>query len=99
MPGQMKLSDRLAGQFVQPVGRVEPEIVRSDGHVVEVEQQPRSAPAHEFVQELSLGQGGVAEAEICRRVLDGDLSSQAILQATDIAGDDVQRLLRVGQRQ
>ena len=99
MPGQMKLSDRLAGQFVQPVGRVELEIVRRDGHVVDVEQQAASAPAHEFVEELCLGQGGVAEAEICRRVLDGDLSPQSILQATDVAGDDVQRLLRVGQWQ
>jgi hypothetical protein len=99
VPGQMKLSDRLARQFVQPIGRVEPEIVRRDGHVVDVEQQAAAAAAREFVQELRLGQGGVAEAEICRWVLDGDLSSQAILQATDIAADDVQRLLRVGQRQ
>src|SRR4029434_5216156 len=72
---------------------------RSDNHVVDVEQQAASASVHEFVQELGLAQGGVAKAEICRWVFDGDLPPQAILQATDVAGDDIQCLLRVGQRQ
>ena len=73
--------------------------MRGHDDVVDVEQQAAAAPPHQLGEKFRLREGRMAKAQIARRVLDRDLPAQSLLKPPDIANDDVERLLGIGQRQ
>ena len=98
MTGEMVLGDGLTRQ-VQPVARIEAQIVRRHGDVVHVEQQAAAAQPDELAQELGFAQRRLRETQVAGRVLDRYLPAQRLLQALHVAHDDGERLFGVGQRQ
>ena len=72
---------------------------RADEDVVDVEQQAAAGAADDLGEEFGLGDRAVAELHVGRRVLEQHARRQRLLRLVDVAADDGQRLVVVGQRQ
>ena len=97
--GQVDLPHRIRGQRIEIGDRIESEVVRGHEDIVDVAEQSASGALHQRREELGLRDRRVAKAQIARRILDQDPPPERVLRASDVLGDDGERLLRVRQRE
>ena len=62
--GKMDLPDHVRRQGVQISDRVEPEVVRADVDVIDVAEDSAAGSAGGFGEELRLGDGRMAKAQV-----------------------------------
>jgi hypothetical protein len=76
---------------------VSPKIATAHVDVVDIAQESTARPPHQLLQKLGLGDGGVSETQVTRRVLDEEAALQDLLGVHYMLGDDLEGLLRIGQ--
>src|SRR5579883_2003463 len=99
MPGEVNLGDAIGRERIEIRGGVEAEIGAGNVDVVDVTEETAAGPPHELGQEFRLGNRRMAEPQIGGWILHKDRPAEDVLHMPDVAGDDIERLLGVRQRQ
>ena len=99
MAGEVYFHHPLARKCIQVgLGGVS-EIVRTDVHIVHVEQQAAAGAAREFLEEINLVPGMAVDFQVVRRVFDSDALLQRVLRPGHIVGNSRERLAGARKRQ
>jgi len=99
MAGEMDLPDARHREPVEITLRIEATVDDRDVDVVHVEEETASGALGEPVEELDLAHRAAGEADIACRVLDQDLPAEPLLHGIELAGDELERGLGIGERQ
>src|SRR5690349_2857111 len=99
MSRNMYFADRAAWEAPDPSPGIEPDIVSRDIDIVDVEQESAAGAANELGEKLCLVHGRLRKVDICREILDKDLSPERRLGQIDVVGKNRERFLIVRNRQ
>src|SRR5262245_47938965 len=99
VPGQMHLPDHISREPLEVRDRILVEVLARHVDVVHIAQEATARAMYDGGEELWLRYGGARKAQIARRILDQETTTEHRLRLIDIAADDVERLLGVYQRQ
>src|SRR5262245_5813392 len=99
MAGNMNFPDRVAWKAPDPCPGIESDIVGRDIDIIDVEQEPAACATNELGEKLCLVHGRPSKVDICREILNEDLTPERRLGQIDVSGENCERFLIVRNRQ